>query len=123
MVRICDTRAGNPSGLRGLDAQCNGSPLGPSGTLSIQVAGLAGVPESGVRAVVVNLTGVSPSVPTFLTILPNTLPSPLVSDLDEVPGDVRANLVVATLSSTGTITIYNLAGNTDVVVDVLGWYS
>lgn len=58
-----------------------------------------------------------------LTVYPNTLPSPLVSDLNEMPGDVRANMVVATLSSSGTITIYNYTGSMDVVVDVLGWYS
>ena len=32
-------------------------------------------------------------------------------------------MVVATLSSSGTITIYNATGSMDVVVDVLGWYS
>ena len=32
-------------------------------------------------------------------------------------------MVVATLSSSGTITIYNYTGSTDIVVDVLGWYS
>ena len=32
-------------------------------------------------------------------------------------------MAVATLSSTGTITIFNATGSIDVVVDVLGWYS
>jgi len=31
--------------------------------------------------------------------------------------------VVATLSTTGTVTIYNFSGNVNVVVDVEGWYS
>jgi hypothetical protein len=121
-VRICDTRSGNPSTLSGGNAQCNGLSLGTGGTRTVQVSGLAGVP-SGATAVAINLTGVSPSAQTFLTVYPNALPNPLVSDLNEGPGDVRANMVVATLSSSGTITIYNAAGSMDVVVDVLGWYS
>jgi hypothetical protein len=32
-------------------------------------------------------------------------------------------MVIATLSSSGTITVYNSTGSMDVVVDVLGWYS
>jgi hypothetical protein len=123
-VRICDTRAGDPSGLTGGYNQCNGKPIGAGDSLTINVSGLAGIPESGSTAVVVNLTGVNPSAPTFLTVYPTTLPNPLVSDLNEITGDVRANLVVATLNATnGTITIYNSAGTTNVVVDVLGWYS
>jgi hypothetical protein len=119
-VRICDTRGGNPSNLRGSAAQCNGTPL--VGTRSVQASGLAGVP-SGAKAVVINLTGVLPTAPTFLTVYPNSPPSPLVSDLDQVPGDVGANLAVATLSPSGTIEILNDTGSIDVVVDVLGWYS
>jgi hypothetical protein len=121
-VRICDTRSGNPSMLSGSDAQCNGMTLAPGGSRSVQVSGLAGVP-SGATAVTITLAGISPSAPTFLLVYPNALPSPLVSDLNEGPGDIRANMVVATLSSSGTITIANHFGNTDVVVDVLGWYS
>jgi hypothetical protein len=120
-VRICDTRLGNPSTLNGSNAQCNGLSLGAGATRTVQVSGIAGVP-AGATAVAINLTAVTPSAPTFLTVYPNTLPDPLVSDLNEVHGDVRANMVVATLSSSGTITIYNYTGNMDVVVDVLGWY-
>jgi hypothetical protein len=39
------------------------------------------------------------------------------------PGDVRANMVVATLSPSGAITIYDYTESTDIVVDVHGWYS
>jgi hypothetical protein len=122
-VRICDTRTGNPSNLVAPYTQCNGETIGSGRTLTLNVAGLAGVPATGASAVVVNLTGVSPSVASFLTVFPTTLPSPLVSDLNEVPAEVKANLAVATLSPSGTISIYNDTGSVDVVVDVLGWYS
>jgi len=127
-VRICDTRLANPSLLSGPAAQCNGPsdsgmPIGPGQTLNVHVAGLAGIPASGATAVVVNVTGVQPTASTYLTVFPNTLPSPAVSDLNLVSGQNTANLVVATMSSTGTISIYNHNGTTNVVVDVLGWYS
>jgi sugar lactone lactonase YvrE len=121
-VRICDTRSGNPSGLIGADSQCNGETIGAGQTLVVNVAGLAGVPATGATAVVVNLTGVAPSAPTFLTVFPGPT-RPFASDLNPAVGAVAANLVVATLSSSGTISIYNSAGNVNVVVDVLGWYS
>jgi hypothetical protein len=121
-VRICDTRAGNPSSLTGSSTQCNGNPVSPGQSRIVNVSGLAGVPITA-KAVAVNVIGVNPSAPTFLTVFPNALPSPLVSDLNEIAGDVRANMAVATLSSTGTITIFNYTGSVNVVVDVLGWYS
>ena len=125
-VRICDTRAGNPSNLSGPEAQCNGTggsgdALGPAATHSITVTGLAGVP-SDAKAVVLNVTAVSPTKATYLTVFSSGTP-PTVSDLNPTPGDIEANLVVATVSATGTIDLYNNAGTANVVVDVTGWYS
>jgi hypothetical protein len=120
-VRICDTRAGNPSGLTGGADQCNGATLGPAGTDAINVLGVAGNPF-GAKAVVVNLTAVAPSLGTFLTVFPAT-PRPFASDLNPAAHEVRGNLTVATISAGGTISIYNNTGSADVVVDVLGWYS
>jgi hypothetical protein len=36
---------------------------------------------------------------------------------------VEPNLVVATLSADGTVSVYNNTGTTNIVVDVAGWYS
>jgi hypothetical protein len=120
-VRICDSRPGNPSGLTGTATQCDGQTIGAGKTLTLQVTGLAGVPADA-KAVVINLTGVLPTAPTYLTVFPG--PSrPFASDLNPPQGGVQANLTVATLSSSGTISIYNSAGSINVVVDVLGWYS
>lgn len=122
--RICDTRPGNPSGLSGANAQCNGDTIAGGVPHMVNVAGLAGVPSSGASAVVLNVTAVDPSLPTYLSIFPSgSLPT--VSDLNPSPGEVESNLVVARLSSGGAIEIYsyNAYGTVDVVVDVLGWYS
>jgi hypothetical protein len=120
-VRICDTRAGNPSNLSGGANQCNNTTFGPNATHVINVAGLAGVP-SGAKAVVLNLTAVTPSATTYLTVFPGP-GQPFVSDLNPVAGDVKGNLTVATLNANGTVSIYNNTGTVNVVVDVLGWYS
>ena len=120
-VRVCDTRPGDPSQLTGTDTQCDAKTIGANGTLTLAVAGLAGVP-SGAKAVVVNVTAVSPSMPTYLTVYPGPTRT-TASDLTPVPGEVRANLTVATVNANGTITVYNSSGSIDVVVDVLGWYA
>ena len=125
-VRICDTRADNPSGLTGPSAQCNGTanagdPVGPAGTLTINVAGIAGVPASA-TAVVLNVTAVGATRQTHLTVFPSGTP-PVVSDLNPNPSGVETNLVVARVSATGTVSIYNYTGSVNVVVDSEGWYS
>ena len=97
------------------------TPCTGGAALTLNVAGLANVP-SGATAVVLNVTAVHPTQSTHLTVFPSGSP-PVVSDLNPRPGTVEPNLVVATLSAGGTVDIYNFAGNVDVVVDVLGWYS
>jgi hypothetical protein len=118
-VRICDTRAPNPTSPAN---QCSNQPIASGAPLSLNVRGLAGVPQ-GASAVVVNLTGIAPTQATYLTVFPGpTIPSS--SDLNPAAGEVRANMVVATVNpGTGHISILNQAGTIGVVVDVLGWYS
>jgi hypothetical protein len=120
-IRICDTRAGNPSGLSGSYGQCDARSLGSAQSLTINVRGLAGVPANA-KAVVVNLTGISSNTNTFVTAFPGPR-LPFTSDLNLTAGATRANLAVVALSAGGTITIYNNSGTTNAVVDVLGWYS
>jgi len=125
-VRICDTRPGNPSNLTGGSTQCNGTanagdPLGARSELTLSVAGLAGVP-SDAAAVVLNVTAVDPTTQTHLTVFPSGVP-PVVSDLNPNPVGVSTNMVVATVSASGTIELYNYAGTVNVVVDCEGWYA
>jgi hypothetical protein len=128
-VRICDTRGGDPSGLQTPYTQCNadtasggqGNPVGAATSRALNSTGLGYVP-SGATAAVVNLTAVAPSSATYLTVYPEGTP-PTTSDLNPPVGGVLANLVVATLSGSGTFSIYNAAGSTNVLVDVAGWYT
>jgi len=61
-VRVMDTR--NGTGV----AQ---APVGPGGTVSLQVSGVDGVPASGVTAVVLNVTATSPTTSSFVTVYPD----------------------------------------------------
>jgi hypothetical protein len=117
-VRICDTR---PAGSLSPTNQCTNRTVTSGTPLTVNVWGQAGVPDTA-TAVVVNLTAIAPTQPTFLAVFPGTFPGS--SDLNPAVGEVRANMAVATINpQTGQITIMNAAGSTDVVVDVLGWYS
>ena len=124
-TRICDTRAGNPSGLFGAATQCNGTSdageaLGPAGTLTVDVGGQFSVP-AGATAVVVSVTGIEPTRDTFLTIFPGTA-RPTTSDLNPRVGAIEPNLVVAALSTRGSLSVYNASGSVNIAVDIEGWY-
>jgi hypothetical protein len=105
-ARIADTRASNQK-------------LGPGATLPVQVGGV-GV-SSGATAAILNVTVTNPTTAGFLTVYPGGTP-PTASDLNFTAGQTIPDLVVATLSATGSVTIYNSAGSTDVVVDLVGWF-
>ena len=97
--------------------------LGPGGTQSLKVTGVAGVPATNVSAVVLNLTAVTPSSRTFLTAWPSGGARPLASNLNVPAGDTRANLVTVKVGADGRIIFVNDTGSTDVVVDIAGYYS
>ncbi len=119
-ARICDTRSGNPSGLAGPEAQCNGHTMTPGGTMTVQVTGLGGVP-TGAQAVVLNVTVTGTDRSGYLSIYPGAN-RPTVSSLNWNAGQTVPNMVTATLGQTGTVTLYNSSGSTNVIVDVEGWY-
>ena len=94
--------------------------LGPGQTRLLKIAGVAGVPANA-GAVALNVTAVHPTAATYLTIWPSGTERPIASNLNPITG-VVPNMVTVGLGSDGRVAIYNLAGVTDVVVDVFGWY-
>ncbi len=101
-------------------------PVGPGGVIPLQVAGLKGVTTmdsaTPPRAVALNVTVTNPTGASFLTAWPDGAPRPLASDLNYGPGQTVPNMVVVMLGRTGKVDLYNSAGSTDVIVDVLGWW-
>jgi photosystem II stability/assembly factor-like uncharacterized protein len=126
-ARICDTRGGNPSALSGSADQCLGKALGAATTLHVQVSGVGGVPgeftSTPAVAVILNVTVTNPTAPGYLTVWPTGSARPVASDLNWVTGQTIANLVPVTIGTGGQVSIYNSAGSTDVVIDVVGYES
>jgi Tol biopolymer transport system component len=100
------------------------TPLGPGGVQDIQVTGVASIP-AGATAVTLNVTGVNPSVPTYLQAYPTPGDGsfPLVSNLNLRPHQVSAVAVQVALSAGGQVRIRNNVGTTGVIVDVSGYFS
>ncbi|MDP1807844.1 MAG: hypothetical protein Q8K72_21885 [Acidimicrobiales bacterium] len=105
-----------------LDTREGGVPLGPNGSLELQVGGRAGVPASDATAAVLNVVATGTTATSFLTVHPSGQPRPMASNLNFDAGDTVSNRTMVKLGAGGKVTIYNLAGATDVVVDIAGWY-
>ena len=123
-ARICDTRAGNPSGLSGVaQTQCEGAVASPGTPIDVAVAGLGGVPSTGVEAVVLNVTATDASSPGHLTVYSADDVQPLASNVNYTAGEVVPNRVIVPLGSDGSVDILSSAGDPGVVVDVSGWFT
>jgi hypothetical protein len=70
-----------------------------------------------------NVTVTNTTLSSYLTVWPNLVTRPTASDLNWVAGQTVPNLVIVQLGANGSIDLYNLQGNTDVVLDVVGWYA
>jgi len=112
-ARILDTRHGIGHALE---------PLYGGLANVVTVAGVGGVPASEVTAVVLNATAVNGGVGTFITIWPAGL-RPAVSTLNPAAHQTVANMVVVPLSQEGEIHTYTDVGATDLILDVVGYYS
>lgn len=103
-TRLVDTRAGK-----------GGARLPANGVLRVPV-GVA-------RGAVLSVTSVGAALPTFVTVYPCDAPRPVASNLNTngtaTSGEIRSNLVVTALSTSGEACIYT-GQPTDVVVDVFG---
>jgi len=119
-ARLADTRPGQQT----IDHVNEGTlALGPGQSLRVVVLGRGGVPASGVSAVVVNVTAVSPTNNAYATVYPAGEVVPNASNLNFTAGTTIPNLVIAKVGADGSISVYNAAGSTHFVVDVAGWFS
>lgn len=111
-TRLFDTRtAAAPHGV-----------VGPRGTITVAVRGRAGVPASGVSAVVVNLAATQTLAGGFVTAWSggNTT-RPAVSTLNvAAPGTTATNLAIVPVAPDGTISVYS-HGGAHLVADVYGY--
>ncbi|WP_406199369.1 hypothetical protein OH807_16735 [Kitasatospora sp. NBC_01560] len=115
-ARLLDTR--EAVGRPGSD------PVPAGGEVSLQVAGRAGLPQSGVKAVVLNTTVTEPQSAGFLTAWPSGTPRPDSSNLNWTAGQTLPNHVVVPVGADGRVNLRNAAGGTShLIADVFGYYS
>ena len=114
-ARLLDTRAGNPT----LDGQFSGGGVRSANTtLALTVGGRAGLSDQP-AAVVLNVTVDGPALPGFVTVYPCGGERPNVSNVNYAAGQTLPNLVVTSVSGSGTICVYN-STKTHIIVDVFG---
>jgi hypothetical protein len=113
-TRLLDTR----SGIGAPKAAVHGL-----SSIALQVGGRAGVPASGVSAVVLNVTVTSPASVGFVTAYADGAQLPTASNVNFVRGQTVPNLVVAPVGADGKVRLYNgSAGTVQLVADVSGYY-
>jgi hypothetical protein len=113
-ARVLDTRVGlgAPTAL-----------VGGGSSVAVSVNGKAGIPTSGVAAVVLTVTVVSPAAAGYTSVYGNNTPRPSTSNLNFTAGQTVANLVVAVPGSDGKVELFNGSNaGAHLLVDVSGYY-
>jgi hypothetical protein len=117
---------------RVMDTRPNSGIPGPSGVFpagqhrTIPIAGVAGLPETGIVAVAGNLIVVGPTAAGYVTLGPDPIDKPPTSTINFPRGDTRANNVVVPLNADGTLSavyVTTTAGATvNLVLDISGYF-
>jgi alpha-tubulin suppressor-like RCC1 family protein len=108
------------SPVRVLDTRNTGGPVAGGGTVNVDLA--THVPATA-TAVVLNVTGVGPTAPTFVTVYPSGTTRPTTSSLNLPIGDTRPNQVTVMLSADRRVAVYNDSGSVHLIADLAGYYS
>jgi hypothetical protein len=111
--RVLDTRTGlgAPTGI-----------VGPAGSIDLSLRGVAGLDETDVEAVVLNVTATDATGEGFVSVWPTGGARPEVSNLNYVPGGTRANLVIVPVGTDMQVSLYSHAG-AHLVADIAGWFT
>jgi hypothetical protein len=95
---------------------------------TIQVAGVNGLPSSGIVAVVGNITVVRPSALAYVYLGPDPTDAPTSSTINFPRSDIRANNIIVPVNANGTMSVV-LSGvspnsaSVDIVLDISGYYT
>ncbi|HEX5402739.1 MAG TPA: right-handed parallel beta-helix repeat-containing protein [Pseudonocardiaceae bacterium] len=105
-----------------LDTRTTNSTLGAGGIVALQVAGRAGIPADA-TSVVLNVTAVAPTQPTFVTVYPDGVARPGTSVLNVNIGQTVPNQVVVPIGKDGKVDFFNHVGRLDLVADLAGYFT
>jgi hypothetical protein len=118
--RMVDTRSG--IGV----AAGQHTPIGANGTFALPLTDTNGVGNAGplatAGALSLNVTVTAPTVGGVLTVYPSGVAKPLASNLNFTKGETIPNAVLTPVNGT-SIDFTNLAGTTQMVVDLFGYFS
>ena len=117
--RWMDTRGINsaplPTSFAGVPRRVNAGE-----TVTVPVLGTSTVPNTGVSALVVNITATSVVTNGFLQAFPTGTVGATHSNVNYVVGSAAANTAIIPLGAGGTISIYS-SQSTNIIVDVVGY--
>lgn len=117
-ARLLDTRSDGAT----IDSQFVAGGLRPAGSVqTLQVTTRAGIP-TGAATVVLNVTVDQPQAAGFITVYPCDASLPTASNLNFVANQTVPNAVIAKLSASGTICLFNSAP-THLIVDAAGYFA
>ena len=104
---------------RVLDTRGGFGAMPQGGTATTQVADPA---QIGISAVVLNVTAIYPRASGFVELWPAGSGRPVASDVNFPPWRIVPNLATVKLGASASFDTYNLAGSTDVALDLVGYY-
>ncbi len=112
--RVADTRTGlgGAIGVRTKDS-----------TTVYTMTNVAGVPQTGVTAVLVDLTPIAPAAVTGMVMWEDGQPRPGTSNIVALGGTVISNAAVVPVSPAGKIALYNGGNNTHVAIEIQGYFT
>ena len=106
-VRLLDTR--------------DGRPVGRGEKRTLRVTARAGIPASGVAALVANLTITDPSTSTYVVAYPAGATMPATSSVNAAARATVANLAILAANAAGDVELFNAFGDAHLLVDAVGW--
>ena len=121
--RLFDTRPGEPPNTGKKTPLAAGDANAHTQQVTGNVGNCVGIP-AGATAVAMNVTIANPTAQSNLRIFPTNAATPLVSNLNWLPGQSPTpNKVDVKLSGNGRIKLVNFKGSVDVIGDVVGYYT
>ncbi len=115
--RLLETRTNQPGGQKGYTGAKPAA--GSVVTLKVTGTGVANL-AADTKAVLLNVTADNSEAAGWITVFPCGSPRPTnTSNVNLVPGLVRANLVAAKVGAGGTVCLYSSSA-TDLIVDLQG---
>ncbi|MHB8449986.1 MAG: IPT/TIG domain-containing protein [Mycobacteriales bacterium] len=119
--RITDTRPGSGSAANSGNTGDISGPVAPNSTSTITVAGNGGVPASGAKAVLLNVTAVGPTGDGNLQVYPDGSTSD-ASTVNFIPNVDKAEFIILDLPADGKIDVIDRGSPTNFLIDVYGYF-